>query len=70
MVRLGERLGIRREEIMAFGDGSNDLKMLKEVGTGVAMENAKDEVKEAADYIAGLNDEDGVAKFIEAYVLN
>lgn len=55
---------------MAFGDGSNDLKMLKEVGTGVAMENAKDEVKEAADYIAGLNDEDGVAKFIEAYVLN
>lgn len=70
LVRLGERLGIRREEIMAFGDGSNDLKMLKEVGTGVAMENAKDEVKEAADYIAGLNDEDGVAKFIEAYVLN
>lgn len=70
LVRLGEKLGIRREEIMAFGDGSNDLKMLAEVGTGVAMENAKDEVKEAADYIAGLNDEDGVARFIEAHVLS
>ena len=70
LLRLGERLGIQREEIMAFGDGSNDLKMLKEVGTGVAMENAKDAVKEAADYIAGLNDEDGVAKFIETHVLS
>lgn len=70
LVRLGQRLGISREEIMAFGDGANDLQMLKEVGIGVAMENAKEELKEAADYIAGTNDEDGVARFIEAYVLN
>ena len=40
MIELGKLLGIPREEIMAFGDGNNDLKMLKEVGTGVAMENA------------------------------
>ena len=59
-----------REEIMAFGDGNNDLKMLKEVGTGVAMENAIPSLKEAADYVTLSNDEEGVAKFIEKYVLD
>ena len=70
MVRLGERMGICREEIMAFGDGLNDLRMIREVGTGVAMGNARDEVKAAADYIALSNDEEGVARFIEEYVLD
>ena len=70
MIELGKLLGIPREEIMAFGDGNNDLKMLKEVGTGVAMENAIPSVKEAADYVALSNDEEGVAKFIEKYVLD
>lgn len=69
LIRLGELLGVKREEIMAFGDGSNDLKMMKEVGIGVAMENALEAIKEAADYIAASNDEDGVARFIEEYVL-
>ncbi len=70
MVKLGEHLGIAREEIMAFGDGSNDLQMLREVGTGVAMSNAGEEIKAAADYIALSNDEEGVAHFIEEYVLS
>ena len=70
MIELGKLLGIPREEIMAFGDGNNDLKMLKEVGTGVAMENAIPSVKEAADYVALSNDEEGIAKFIEKYVLD
>lgn len=70
LVRLGEILGIRREEIMAFGDGSNDLKMMREVGMGVAMGNARKEIKEAADYITGSNDEDGVAGFLEEFVLD
>ena len=70
MIELGKLLGISREEIMAFGDGNNDLKMLKEVGTGVAMENAISSVKEAADYVTLSNDEEGVAKFIEKYVLD
>ena len=70
MIELGKVLGIPREEIMAFGDGNNDLKMLKEVGTGVAMENAIPSVKEAADYVTLSNDEEGVAKFIEKYVLD
>ena len=69
MVRLGESLGIHREEIMAFGDGLNDLQMLKEVGIGVAMSNAREEVKAAADHITRSNDEEGVARFIEEYVL-
>ena len=70
MIELGKLLGISREEIMAFGDGNNDLKMLKEVGTGVAMENAIPSVKEAVDYVTLSNDEEGVAKFIEKYVLD
>ena len=69
MLRLGELLGIKREEIMACGDGMNDIAMLKAVGLGVAMENAEPEVKEAADYITASNDEDGVAKAIEKFAL-
>ena len=69
LVRLGSLLGIRREEIMACGDGDNDALMLKEAGFGVAMANAVDKVKEAADYITLSNDEDGVAEAIEKFVL-
>lgn len=67
---LGELLHIRPEDIMAFGDASNDLAMIQAVGTGVAMENGIEEVKGAADHVAPPNDADGVARFIEAYVLN
>ena len=69
LIRLGELLGICREEIMACGDGDNDVEMLREAGFGVAMENAEEEVKRAADYITETNDEDGVAKAIERFVL-
>ena len=69
LVSLGRLLGIRREEIMAFGDGDNDILMLKEVGFGVAMANAEDGVKKAADYITLSNEEDGVADAIEKFAL-
>ena len=69
LVRLGELLGIRREEIMACGDGDNDTVMLREVGFGVAMANAEEQVKEAADYITLSNEEDGVAEAIEKFAL-
>ena len=69
LIDLGKRLGIRREDILAFGDGSNDYYMMQKAGTGVAMENGTEEVKEAADYVARSNDEEGVARFIEEYVL-
>ena len=70
LVNLGKLLGITREEIMACGDGTNDMNMLQEVGLGVAMANAVDEVKRAADVITASNDEEGVAEAIEKYVLN
>lgn len=70
LIRLGETLGIQREEIMACGDGLNDLDMLRTVGLGVAMRNAVEEVKQISDYITESNDEDGVAKAIEKFVLN
>ena len=66
---LGRRRGIRSEESMACGDGDNDVLMLKEVGFGVAMANAEEEVKKAADYITLSNEEDGVADAIEKFAL-
>lgn len=69
LVSLGRLLGIRREEIMACGDGDNDALMLKEVGFGVAMANAEEKVKKAADYITLSNEEDGVADAIEKFAL-
>lgn len=69
LVKLGELLGISREEIMACGDGSNDIEMVREAGFGVAMSNAIEEVKEAAEYVTLSNDEDGAAKAIVKYVL-
>lgn len=65
--RLAEYLGISRDEIMAFGDGYNDLSMIEYAGLGVAMENAVDGVKERADYITKSNDEDGIAYVLSQY---
>jgi len=69
LVNLGQLLGIKREEIMACGDGANDMDMIKEVGLGVAMANAVPCVKEVADVLTTSNDEEGVARAIEKYVL-
>ncbi len=57
--------GIPLEQTMAFGDGGNDIEMLRHVGVGVAMGNAADEVKAAADIVTLSVDEDGVAKALE-----
>ena len=57
--------GILIKDIIAFGDEVNDMEMLKLVGLGIAMENADDVVKEAADRVAGNNDQDGVGKELE-----
>lgn len=62
---LREYLGIKKEETAAFGDGSNDVTMLLEAGTGFAMKNACSEAKEAADKITLSNEEEGVAFEIE-----
>ena len=69
LLRLAETLGIRREETMAFGDGENDISMIRLAGIGVAMENAEESVKAAADYITVTNNEAGVAAALRKYVL-
>lgn len=66
---LGELIGITTEEMMACGDGMNDYDMLQTVGLSVAMANGHPEVKEMADYVTETNDENGVAKAIERFVL-
>lgn len=63
--KLAQVLEISIKDIIAFGDEVNDIEMLKLVGLGIAMENADDVVKEAADVIAGNNDQDGVGKELE-----
>ena len=63
--KLAQKLGILIKDIIAFGDEVNDIEMLTLVGLGIAMENADDVVKEAADQIAGSNDQDGVGKELE-----
>ena len=67
LMELGELLGIRPEEIMACGDGDNDIQMLEKAGIGIAMGNALENVKAAADYVTETNDEEGVAKAIIKY---
>ena len=60
---------IKKEEVMALGDNNNDIVMIKNAGLGVAMGHSNNEVKKVADYITENNNEDGVAKAIEKYVL-
>ena len=69
LIELGKILGIERDEIMALGDGMNDYAMIEKVGFGVVMENGTEEMKKIADYITVTNDEDGVAKAIQQFVL-
>lgn len=54
-------LGYKREEMIAFGDGQNDISMLQYAGIGVAMENAVSQLKAVADEISESNENDGIA---------
>jgi Cof subfamily protein (haloacid dehalogenase superfamily) len=67
---LGQRLGIPREEILVLGDMENDLEMFRMAGFAVAMGNAADAVKRAAQAVTLSNDQDGFAAAIERYVLD
>jgi Cof subfamily protein (haloacid dehalogenase superfamily) len=66
---LAEREGISAKEIVAIGDSYNDIDMLQFAGLGVAVANAPQEVKNAADVITRAGSEDGVAAFLEEYLL-
>lgn len=67
---LAEKLGIEREEIMTIGDGNNDVEMLEFAGIGVAMGNGTESAKKAANYVTDTNENHGVAKAIEKYILS
>ena len=69
LLHLCEYLTISRENVMAAGDNLNDGSMLRFAGESVAMENAIDDLKDIAKYIAKTNLEDGVAEMVERLVL-
>ncbi len=64
MLEYADMLGIKRDEIIAFGDSENDISMLEAAGLGIAVGNAHDIVKKSADRVIGTNDEKGVAVFL------
>ena len=64
IAKLAKIWNIEQSQIVAFGDDLNDIDMLEYAGIGIAMENALDEVKAAADFVCASNDEDGVAEWI------
>lgn len=67
--RLLQHLGMTKEEMIACGDGYNDLTMIQYAGLGVAMENAVLPVRKAADYITASNNDDGVGLVVEKFML-
>lgn len=62
---LLDKIGVDRSELIACGDGFNDISMIQYAGLGVAMANAQDIVKQHADFITLSNEEDGVAHVVE-----
>lgn len=67
--KLLEAEGLRRDEIIAFGDGGNDISMLEYAGIGVAMGNATADVKASADYVTADVDDDGIRKALRHFGL-
>lgn len=67
LVEVLKKKGIKKEEVIAFGDRYNDYEMLKAVGIGVVMENAPSDMKKEFEYKTLSNDDDGVGKFLEEY---
>lgn len=66
--RMLEAVGLTRENAICCGDGFNDISMIKYAGVGVAMGNAQPAVKQAADYVTGTNDENGLVQVMEEFI--
>jgi hypothetical protein len=66
--KLMKYLDINKNKVICVGDSFNDLSMLRYAGKGVAMGNAQQEVKDAADYITASNDEDGIVEVIRKFM--
>jgi len=69
LAAVGEAYGIARGEMIAVGDGYNDVSMLEDAGLGVAMGNAPEDIKRLCQHVTLSNDEDGVAAVIEKFIL-
>lgn len=69
MEEIGKIYGIDKSEMIAIGDGYNDVSMLEYAGLGVAMDNAPDDVKAVCGYVTLSNNNDGVAAVIEKFIL-
>ena len=67
---LCENINLPIEQSIAVGDEENDQHMIKYAGLGVAMGNARQSIKEISDYITDTNDNHGVAKVIDKFILN
>jgi hydroxymethylpyrimidine pyrophosphatase-like HAD family hydrolase len=65
--KFGEYFGFSIDETMAIGDGGNDVSMIRHAGTGVAMGNADEDVKRAADYVTTSVDDDGVGNALRHF---
>jgi len=70
ILKLCEYLNIDIEDTIAFGDDLNDISMISTVGCGVAMENAKEEIKKIAKEITLTNNEPGIARVLREKILN
>ncbi|ERJ11202.1 Cof-type HAD-IIB family hydrolase [Haloplasma contractile] len=68
--RLLNHIGLSVDEVIACGDGYNDVAMVEYAGLGVAMANGCEPIKEIADYITRSNDEDGIVDVIDRFLLN
>ena len=68
LLHVARRHGIQPKQIIAIGDDLNDLAMIKQAGLGVAMGNARPEIKAVAKRVIGTNAEEGLAQFIEELV--
>lgn len=66
---LLDRLGIGREECIAFGDNRNDMEIIRYVGIGVAMGNGEEELKRVSSYVTAAVDDDGIRKGLEHFGL-
>ncbi len=68
-VRLGvELLGLTMDDLMAVGDAGNDLTMIRDAGIGVAVQNARPEIKEVADHVTKLQFGDGFAEAVRTFI--
>jgi Cof subfamily protein (haloacid dehalogenase superfamily) len=69
LTTVARKLGVSMRQVVAFGDGYNDISLMEVAGFRVAMGNSIDEIKKCADYITETNDENGVANAIKALLL-